>query len=106
MATQHVDEYTEDVARPESLWKRAFVMVGFMIALGMGQTIVHLIAILQFVTIVFNKRPSSGLSEFGASLALWLREVAAYQCMATEEKPFPWKAWPDVPLFDADDETV
>ena len=106
MATQHIDEYTEGEVRPESLWKRALIMIGFMIALGMGQTIVHLIAILQFATLAFNKRPSNAIGEFGGSLALWLRDVAAYQCMATDEKPFPWQPWPEVPVIDDGDGTA
>ena len=89
MAIQHVDEYTEGAVQPESLWKRALMMIGFMVALRMGQTIVHLIPSLQFVKLSVSKRPSNTLSEFGASLATWMRDVAAYQCMAIDKKTIP-----------------
>jgi hypothetical protein len=72
MATHHIDEYTEVKVRPESLWNRALMVTCLMIARGMGQTIVRLIASLQFVRLLFNKGASKALSEFGASPAIWL----------------------------------
>ena len=72
----------------------------------MGLTIVHLIAIFQLVAIAFNKKSSSALGEFGGSLALWMRDVAVYQCMASDEKPFPWQPWPEVPVINDDDGTA
>ena len=106
MSTQNIDENTENEERSESLWKRTLIMIGFMIALGIGQTLAHLIAILQFVTLALNKRPSIPLSVFGGSLAQWMRDVVAYQCMTTNEKPFPWQPWPDAPEIAVDDETA
>ena len=70
MATHHIDEYTEVKVRPESLWNRALMVTCLMITLGMGQTIVRLIASLQFVRLLFNKGASKALSEFGASPAI------------------------------------
>jgi hypothetical protein len=72
MATHHIDEYTEVKVRPESLWNHALMVTCLMIARGMGQTIVRLIASLQFVRLLFNKGASKALSEFGASPAIWL----------------------------------
>jgi nucleotide-binding universal stress UspA family protein len=106
MATHHIDEYTEGEVQRESLWKRALIMIGFMIALGIGLAIVHLIAIFQLAAIALNKKSSNALGEFGGSLALWMRDVAAYQCMASDDKPFPWQPWPEVPVIDGDDEAA
>lgn len=47
MPTHNIDEYAEGEERSEGLWKRALIMIGFMIALGIGQTLAHLIAILR-----------------------------------------------------------
>ncbi len=106
VSTQHINEYTEGDERPESLWKRALIMIGFMIALGIGQTLAHLIAVLQFVALALNKRPSNSLGLFGGSLAQWMQDVVAYQCMTTKQKPFPWQPWPDATEIAVDDEAA
>ena len=95
MSTDHIEEYSENGEDSRNLWKRGFIMVGFIIAFGMAQTIMHFIAVFQFIVLVFNKKPNRALAEFGGSLAQWLRDVAAFQCMSTDEKPFPWQPWPD-----------
>jgi hypothetical protein len=80
-------------AKPET-WKRGLVMLAFMIAFGAGQSILYLIAVAQFFWLLIAKEPNKLLAEFGQSLAVWLAQTAKFLTCATDEKPFPWTAWP------------
>lgn len=97
MSSDKIEEYSENGHARENLWKRGLIMVGFIVGFGMGQTLVHFITLVQFFILAFGKKPNPGLAEFGGSLGQWLCDVAAYQCMSTDEKPFPWQPWPNSP---------
>ncbi len=75
-------------------WKRGLFMLVFMILFGFGQGLLQVLAIVQFLWLLFAHQPNAFLVDFGRSLADWLAEVGRFQCCDTEEKPFPWAAWP------------
>jgi hypothetical protein len=90
------DSHTEEptAAGMSEAWKRGLIMLVFMFAFGVGQTILYLTAVAQFLWLLFAKEPNKLLAEFGQSLAVWLAHTAKFLCCATDEKPFPWTAWP------------
>ena len=75
-------------------WKRGLFMLVFIFAFGVGQSLLYLTAIAQFLWILLAGEPNKLLVGFGNSLALWLADTARFLSCATEEKPFPWAAWP------------
>ena len=76
------------------VWKRGLIMLVLMFAFGVGQSILYLTALAQFLWLLFAKEPNKLLVAFGKSLALWLANTARFLCCATDEKPFPWTSWP------------
>jgi len=89
----HIEEPTTAVGKSE-VWKRGLIMLVFMFAFGVGQSILYLTAVAQFLWLLFAREPNKLLVEFGKSLALWLAHAARFLCYATDEKPFPWASWP------------
>lgn len=77
-----------------STWLRGLLMLLLVIAMGIGQTILNIIALVQFLWLLFAGEHKRALASFGGSLATWLAETARFQTGVTEELPFPWKAWP------------
>jgi sterol desaturase/sphingolipid hydroxylase (fatty acid hydroxylase superfamily) len=75
-------------------WKRGLVMLAFMVAFGIGQSILFLVTAIQFVWLLFKQEPNRPLVEFGKSLAVWLYDAAGFLVCATEQKPFPCQGWP------------
>ncbi len=75
-------------------WKRGLIMLVLIIAFGVGQWLLYLTAVVQFVWLLIAKERNGLLAGFGKSLALWLAETARFLCCATDEKPFPWRSWP------------
>jgi hypothetical protein len=90
-----VDSRTEEApARKSPIWMRGLFMLVFMFAFGVGQSILYLTGVAQFLWLLFANEPNKLLVEFGKSLALWLAQTARFLCCATDEKPFPWTSWP------------
>ena len=75
-------------------WRRAGLTVVFLILFGFGQALFNAVAIIQLIWFVASKEPNPFLRQFGVSLGRWLAEVARFVFMDTDEKPFPWQAWP------------
>jgi uncharacterized membrane protein len=69
-------------------------MLVLILAFGLAQSLLYLIALVQFVLLLLTDEPNKRLVLFGKSLALWLAETARFLSFVTEEKPFPWAAWP------------
>ena len=78
---------------PENPWMRGLWMVILAVLFGVGQSLLLLAAILQFLWLVFAKEKNEPIADFGKDLADWLARVALFQTGATEEKPFPFARW-------------
>ena len=83
------DSHIATAPAKSETWKRGLIMLVFMFAFGVGQSILYLTAVAQFLWLLFAKEPNKLLVEFGKSLAAWLAQTARFLCCATEEKPFP-----------------
>ncbi|HXF54046.1 MAG TPA: DUF4389 domain-containing protein [Hyphomicrobiaceae bacterium] len=86
----------EDGARTaRDVWMRGLIMLLFMFAFAVGQALLNLTALVQFVWLLVTREPNTFLLRFGRSLAAWFAEIARFLSCASEERPFPWKSWPD-----------
>jgi hypothetical protein len=75
-------------------WPRAAFMIAFAVMIAIAQNLLLLIAVLQFLWIALAGGPNARIAAFSRSLGVWLRDAAAYQGAATEDRPFPWADWP------------
>lgn len=75
-------------------WIRGAWMIGFMAALALAQTLVNLMAVVQFIWLLIAGEPNARLAAFGQSLAEWTAETVRFLSMASEDKPFPCRDWP------------
>ena len=83
-----------DAGPRREVWLRGLIMLIFMVLLNIGQWLVNLMAVIQFLWMLFTGRPNEQLVGFGRSLAKWLDQVARFQACDSEERPFPWAGWP------------
>ncbi|MEM0976040.1 MAG: DUF4389 domain-containing protein [Pseudomonadota bacterium] len=80
--------------RKGSIWMRGLIMIVMAILFGIAETVLFIMAILQFFWVVFSGEKNKSLSEFGAALARWVKQVVEFQTMETDDRPFPWAPWP------------
>ena len=76
-----------------NIWMRGLFMIIFAILFGIAETVLLVIAIIQFFWMLFAKEKHDGLASFGVSLANWAAAVVRFQTGVSEEKPFPWGKW-------------
>lgn len=75
----------------ESLWMRLISMIIIGLLLSFAQSLLWLIAVIQFIIMVVNKRqPNEQLAEFGTTMGVWFAKAIRYQTAASEVKPWPW----------------
>ena len=86
----------ETGAQPDrrDLWIRGLIMLLFIILLNVAQWLLNLVAVLQFLWLLFTGHANPQITAFGRSLGQWLQELARFQSCDSEDKPFPWRAWP------------
>ena len=77
------------------VWMRGLFMLLFIIALRVGQWLLNFLAIVQFIWLLAAREPNQFIARFGNSLSTWLAEIGRFLTCATEDKPFPWRPWPD-----------
>ena len=66
--------YTENL-KSISLWKRLAFMVLFVIAIGITEAIVIVIAVLQFLIKIFTGATNDKLEDFGSSLGIFVAQI-------------------------------
>lgn len=70
-------------------------MLFFIVAFGIGEALLIIITVVQFLWILITGRFNPNLVDFGQSLSKWVADVTNFQTGVTEEKPFPWSEWPN-----------
>ncbi|WP_083555555.1 DUF4389 domain-containing protein [Hyphomicrobium sp. NDB2Meth4] len=77
-----------------AVWMRGLYMLLLALAFGIAQTLLCVTAIAQFLWLLFSGEPNRQLVKFGSSLAKWVADTAKFLTFVSDEKPFPWAAWP------------
>lgn len=83
----------ENVTRG-STWLRALFMVLFAIIYSVTEVVFVAVVVFQFGFVLISGKPNQRLLSFGQSLSTFLYEILVYFTYNTEEKPFPFGAWP------------
>ena len=84
----------DDKLSTRDVWMRGLFMLLFMIGFWVGQSLLNLLAIVQFLWLLFTRERNQILVSFGSSLSTWLSQVGRFLSCATVERPFPWGPWP------------
>lgn len=77
-----------------SAWPRGAFMLLFIVLASLAQNLLSVIAVLQFLWLLFARAPNPFLTRFGAALGAWFQATARYQACASEDRPFPFADWP------------
>ena len=85
---------SETKGSPSAVWMRGLIMLVFIVLLSVGQSLMGLLAIIQFLWLLLSGHPNPNLRSFGRSLSKWMAQVGRFQCVDTEDRPFPWAEWP------------
>lgn len=87
------DRQTAALDKPqEPLWQRAVFMLIIAAMLSVAQTILLMVAVVQFIIVLIdNRQPNERLADFGCMVGAWVAKAARYMAIATDAKPWPFK---------------
>jgi hypothetical protein len=75
-----------------SIWMRGLMMLVFAVLLGLAQTVLQVLALVQFILMLLNGgKPNAQIAGFGKSLAPWMAKTAAFLTADSEAKPWPFE---------------
>ncbi|MFT6221883.1 MAG: hypothetical protein ACJA0C_001291 [Candidatus Endobugula sp.] len=83
-------------------WLRFVFMVLFAIVACVASYVVAVLIIIQFLFALITGKRESRLRMFGGGLSTYLFQILQYLTYNSEEKPFPFKDWPEVEETDCD----
>lgn len=76
---------------------RALCMILFWIILRISLLITGVLAVVQWVLAWFEDDPNPQLLGFCRRLALYQKQLLDYLTFISNDKPFPFRDWPDDP---------
>lgn len=88
------DQIKERLTR-RSVWARALFMVLFAVAYSIAELLVWVVAIAQFLVVLFAGPANEPLLRFGNNLSAYAWQVLRYVTFNSETQPFPFADWPD-----------
>lgn len=90
-----MNEKTKATLTNVDTWKRGLFMVVFAIISGVAKLIVTLVAVFQFVTLLFKGQANAAVIPLGQNLSTYLYQITLFLTFKTDEMPFPFLAFPD-----------
>lgn len=79
----------------EGIWMRGVFMVLFLIAYNIVEFLILLVALFQFVAVLFTGRVNETVLRLGNNLCYFALEAFQYLTFNSNLRPFPFSPWPD-----------
>lgn len=86
---------SEGQASGSSIWIRGLYMLLFILITRLAEVVVGLVMLVQFILKAATNNTNDNLSKFGQQLSQYIYEIIQFQTFNSEEKPFPFKSWPE-----------
>lgn len=80
-----------DPDQPDTLVMRIVFTIMLSMMMGVAQTILGLLVVIQLIIIALNKgAKNENLADFGTDLGVWMAKAVRYMTAASNVKPWPW----------------
>ncbi len=76
-------------------WLRLAFMLLFALIIQMAGAVMWVVVIVQFLFALLSGQANENLRRFGHSLSVFIFQIWQFLSYNSEEKPFPFKDWPD-----------
>lgn len=85
----------EPVQEPENRWLRALFALLFVIFFGVLSYIIYILVVVQTIIFLVRGEANERLQRAGIILRNYACQILDYLTCNTNERPFPFMAWPD-----------
>lgn len=90
-----MNEKTKATLTNLDTWKRGLFMIVFAIISGVAKLVVTLVAVFQFITLLFKGQTNEAVIPLGQNLSTYLYQITLFLTFKTDEMPFPFIPFPD-----------
>lgn len=80
---------------PQTWMRLVWIVVFSLINSLLVKPAVSMVAVFQFVVVLFTGAPNAHLLRFSHSLADYTRQIVRFTCFNSDERPFPLSPWPN-----------
>lgn len=91
----HDDTGAGDRGMP--LWQRGLYMLGYGILAYFTFWVLIVMAIVQLIVVAIDGKPNTDLRRFSRNAVQYLWELLAFLVFASDERPFPFGPFPNIP---------
>jgi hypothetical protein len=85
-----MNEKTKATLTNLDTWKRGLFMIVFAIISGVAKLVVTLVAVFQFITLLFKGQTNEAVIPLGQNLSTYLYQITLFLTFKTDEMPFPF----------------
>ncbi len=86
----------------QSTWIRLIHMIVLGIAFNIAELVVGAVVVFQFLSKLLTGKANEHLKAFGAEVGLYLSCIVRFLTFETEDKPFPYAPWAEMPTGSGD----
>lgn len=72
---------------------RLVYMFLFLIAMRISCSLICIIALVQFIIVIFSRKPNPEILKFSQGLSNYMKNITGYLDYNTEQKPWPFSSW-------------
>jgi hypothetical protein len=87
-------------------WTRIVYMILFTVIFNVASFVIGVVVLVQALFAILTGGQNANVQKLGSGLAQFISEIVSYLTYTTEEKPFPFKSWPEVEAAVAAEEDV
>ena len=87
------DELKQNIRRGAT-WERLLYVILFAFIYSVAEAVLAAVVVVQFGFVLVTAKPNEYLLRFGGTLSRFLYDVLRYFTFTSDDKPFPFAAWP------------
>jgi hypothetical protein len=86
-------ELKENLTRGEA-WIRGLYMLLFLATYSVAEVVLVVVVLYQFISRLITNQQNDRLLKLGQQLSTYLYQLVMYFTFNSEERPYPFAAWP------------
>ena len=89
-----LNEDLKENVKDSGVWKRVFFMLLFGILYSVAEVVLVAVVVFQFLSVLFTRNKNDRLLDLGGDISTYIYQVLRYLTYNSEERPYPFSAWP------------
>lgn len=88
-----MEDQTRDNLTDKSTWMRLLYIVLFTLAFNIAEFLIAIIVLVQFLSVLFTKKPNERLQTLGGDLGVYVKDVVCFLTYQSDHMPYPISDW-------------